>query len=241
MIRIIKFSKKKFNFKKIVNDYFFKKFKLASKNLHKIENLQFSSFNDISHIKKSIYKLDKNYFDVLKDQDLTLIKEFYKIDNYFQLKGNSKRGEFNNLYLNLVKYLEKYYFKEKIYFQKKPTLRLHLPNAISIGGYHRDSDYGHPKESINFWMPFVDTKKTNTLWLETKIKNKFKPKILKWGDILMFDSSIKHGVEINKENFTRASMDFRIIPKRNYKVSKNSSPKNKIKFILGEYYDHTNS
>ena len=240
MIKVIKFNKAKFNFKKVVDNYFYKKFKVTSKNLHKIKNKKFANFNNIGHIKKSIYKLKQNHFDVKKDQDLSLIKEFYKIDNFFKLGVNNKRQKFNNLYLDLIKHLEKNFFKEKIYFQKKPTLRLHLPNAISIGAYHRDSDYGHPKESINFWLPFIKTNRTNTLWLETKTKNKFKPIILNWGDLLMFDSSIKHGVEINRERNTRASMDFRIILKRNYKKSQKSSPRNKIKFILGEYYDETN-
>ncbi len=240
MIKVIKFNKKKFNFKKVVDDFFYKKFNFKSKDLHKIKNKKYSNFNNLSNFKKSIYKLKQNHFDVRKDQDLSLIKEFYKIDNFFKLNGNNRRQKFNKLYLSLIKDLEINFFKEKIYFQKKPTLRLHLPNTISVGSYHRDSDYGHPRESINFWLPFIKTKKTNTLWLETKKKNKFKPILLNWGDLLMFDSSIKHGVEINRESDTRASMDFRIILKRNYKNSRKSSPKNKIKFILGEYYDETN-
>ena len=44
----------------------------------------------------------------------------------------------------------------------------------------------------------------------------------------MFDSSIKHGVEINREKNTRASMDFRIILKRNYKKSKKVLQKIKL-------------
>ena len=79
--------------------------------------------------------------------------------------------------------------------------------------------------------------KTATLWIETK-KNKrdYKPRDTKWGEILTFDSDLKHGIEVNKEQYTRASMDFRIICKKNYKNSNYYSPKNKISFTLGNYY-----
>ena len=237
MIKKIKFNKRSFNFKKIVDDYFIKKYGKDSENLHKLNIKSIKNLEDLTYIKTPIYKLKKNFFDVRKDQDLPLISEFYKIDTYFNFKENQKKGKFIRLYFKLIKYLEKKVFKEKIIFQNKPTLRLHFPNTISVGGYHFDSDYGHQKGSVNFWMPFTNSMKTATLWIETK-KNKrdYKPRDTKWGEILTFDSDLKHGIEVNKEEYTRASMDFRIICKKNYKNSKYYSPKNKISFTLGNYY-----
>ena len=66
MIKVIKFNKAKFNFKKVVDNYFYKKFKVTSKNLHKIKNKKYSNFNNLNHIKKSIYKLKQNHFDIKK-------------------------------------------------------------------------------------------------------------------------------------------------------------------------------
>jgi hypothetical protein len=245
MIKIIEFDKNKFNFKKIVNKFFKKKFNQISEDLHKIKNLDIKKLKDHSDLKVPVFNLKKNFFDVTKDQDLPLISTFYKIDPIFKKNNGNNReksGEFIETYYRLVKYLQKNFFKKKIIFQSKPTLRIQFPNTISVGGYHRDSDYGHQKKSLNFWLPFTDSQNTNTLWIETK-KNKkdYKPYDVKWGQILIFDSSLKHGVEVNKENYTRTSMDFRILLKKDYKKTNKTSPKNKIKFELGGYYSNFES
>lgn len=240
MIKKIKFNTKKFRFKKIVNDHFRRKFKVNFEKLHLnkyVQNLKLK--NRFKSIDKPIYKLNHNYFNVKNDQANLLTNYFYQIDPYFNLNNKkSKRGKFISIYQELIYFLESEIFKEKIIFQKRPTLRIQLHETISVGGYHRDRDYGHPKESINFWLPFCDTKKTNSLWLESKKDLKdFKPKKVKYGEILTFDSSLKHGVELNKENITRISMDFRVMKKKDYKNFKTFSPKNKIQFNIGNYYD----
>ena len=89
MIKVIKFNKTKFNFKKVVDNYFYKKFKVTSKNLHKIKNKKYSNFNNLNHIKKSIYKLKQNYFDIKKIKT-RFDQRFYKIDNFFKLDANNK-------------------------------------------------------------------------------------------------------------------------------------------------------
>jgi len=240
MIRKIKFDPKKFKFKQIINHHFKKKFKVNFEKLHLntcVKNLNLK--NRFKKIERPIYKLNHDYFNVKNDQANLLTNYFYKIDPYFNMKNKIlKKGKFINTYRKLIYFLENEIFKEKIIFQKRPTLRIQLHETISVGGYHRDHDYGHPKESINFWLPFCNTKKTNTLWIESKKNlNDFRPKKVKYGEILTFDSSLKHGVELNKENLTRISMDFRIIRKKDYKNYKTFSPKNKIRFNLGNYYD----
>ena len=40
----------------------------------------------------------------------------------------------------------------KLIYQRKPTLRIHLPENKSVGGFHRDRDYNHPIEEINIWL-----------------------------------------------------------------------------------------
>jgi hypothetical protein len=237
MIKIIEFDTIKFNFKKIVDNYFKNFFGQISENLHKTTHRNINKSEDYSNLSTPVFELKKNFFDISKDQDLSLIPDFYKIDPFFDFNNKNVKGTFIKTYYELIKFLQEDFFKKSVIFQSKPTLRIQLPNTISVGGYHRDSDYGHQKKSLNFWLPFTNSQNTNTLWIETK-KNKkdFRPYNVKWGQILIFDSSLSHGVEVNKEKYTRASMDFRIILKKDYKKSNKTSPKNNIKFELGGYY-----
>ena len=240
-IKIIKYDKSKFNFKALICQHFKKKNKNINKNLSDVHNKVFFPNNILHNVKKigkPIYSLKKNYFDVRKDQKNKFITYFYKIDPIFNLKNkNLKYGKFIKTYNALLKSLEDHFFKEKIIFQKKPTLRVHIPDNISVGSYHVDSDYGHPKEAINFWLPFNNAQKTCSLWLETEPgKKDFKPYKVNYGEILVFNSSLSHGTEVNKENYTRFSMDFRVIKKNEYKWHDSKSPKNNIKFVLGEYF-----
>ena len=41
---------------------------------------------------------------------------------------------------------------EKIVYQAKPTLRVQFPGNKAVGGWHRDRDYNHPIDEINFWV-----------------------------------------------------------------------------------------
>ena len=116
-------------------------------------------------------------------------------------------------------------------------MRVHIPDNISVGSYHKDSDYGHPSEEINLWLPFNDSKKTSSLWLESSPNKKdFKAFNVKYGELLIFDSRLHHGTEVNREDKSRLSMDFRIIKQKNYKKNSTSSPKLNIKFDIGGYF-----
>tara|TARA_B100001057_G_scaffold385783_1_gene392573 strand:- start:4749 stop:5498 length:750 start_codon:yes stop_codon:yes gene_type:complete len=241
-IQIIKFDTKKFDFNKIIYNHFKKRNKSINKNFKNIHNKIFfknNTLHNINEIEKPIYKLKRNYFDIRKDQKNKFVKFFYKIDPIFYKKKETQ-GKFIKLYFKLIKHIEKKHFREKIIFQKKPTLRVHVPDNISVGSYHVDSDYGHPNEEINFWLPFNECKESATLWVESKPnKGDFKPINLKYGEILIFNSKLAHGTEVNKENYTRLSMDFRIIKKKKYKDYNSKSPLNKIKFSIGNYFMET--
>lgn len=241
-IQIIKYDTKKFDFNKIIYNHFKKRNKSINKNFKNIHNKIFfknNTLHNINEIEKPIYELKRNYFDIRKDQKNKFVKFFYKIDPIFYKKKEAQ-GKFIKLYFKLIKHIEKKHFREKIIFQKKPTLRVHVPDNISVGSYHVDSDYGHPNEEINFWLPFNECKESATLWLESKPnKGDFKPINLKYGEILIFNSKLAHGTEVNKENYTRLSMDFRIIKKKKYKDYNSKSPLNKIKFSIGNYFMET--
>ena len=240
-IKKIKYDIEELDFQKIVFEHFKKKNNEIEKNLSDIHNKIFFKKNvlhNVAELNSPIHKLKKNYFDVRKDQKNKFVRYFYKIDPIFNMTYKKKRiGPFYNLYLKLIKHLEKKIFKEKIIYQAKPTLRVHIPDNISVGSYHRDSDYGHPKEEINLWLPFNNSKKTSSLWLESEPnKRDFKAYNVKYGELLIFDSRLHHGTEINKEKNTRLSMDFRVIKEKKYKKNFKTSPKLKIKFNIGGYF-----
>ena len=114
-------------------------------------------------------------------------------------------------------------------FQRKPTLRIHLPNNKAVGEFHKDREYNHPIEEINIWVPITSAFNTNTLWLESAFdKEDYSPMNMNFGQGLIFDSGLSHGSVVNVENLTRLSFDFRIIPLSKWKVIKSRKPKSSI-------------
>lgn len=242
-IRKIKYDTKLFNFQDIVFQHFKKKnsnIKKDISNIHQKIIFKKNLLHDLKNISVPVYKIKKNYFDIKLDQKNKFVVYFYKIDEVFNSTlpdVTVSNGKFYNTYLGLLRYLQENFFQESIIVQSKPTLRVHIPDNISVGSYHRDSDYGHPEEEINIWLPFNKSFETSALWLESSPnKGDFKPYNLDYGEMIVFNSKLTHGTEINKENHTRLSMDFRVIKKKNFINTSNVSPKNNIKFDLGGYF-----
>ena len=240
-IKKISYDTNLFNFQDIVFEHFKKKsfdIKKDISNIHEKINFDKNVLHDVKNLNTPIYDLKKNYFDVKLDQKNKFIVYFYEIDEIFDLnKSKFSNGKFYNTYLNLLRHLQQNFFKEKIIIQSKPTLRVHIPNNISVGSYHKDSDYGHPEEEINLWLPFNKSVNTSALWLESEPnKCDFKPYNLDYGEILIFNSKLTHGTEVNIEDHSRLSMDFRVIRKKNFINKPTVSPKNNIKFNLGGYF-----
>ena len=182
--------------------------------------------------------------DVANDQLLPVYKILYEIDQGYHLTNNSFPGKFLNTYKDFVHYLSSTIIQEDLVFQRKPTLRIHLPNNKAVGDFHKDREYNHPIEEINIWVPITSAFNTNTLWLESAFdKEDYSPMNMNFGQGLVFDSGLSHGSVVNVENLTRLSFDFRIIPLSKWKVIKGRKPKfsvdQNIKFALNEYYDIT--
>ena len=241
LIKKIKYDTNLFNFQNIIFEHFKKKsfdIKKDISNIHEKINFYKNILHDVKNLNTPIYDLKKDYFDVKLDQKNKFVTYFYKIDKIFDHdKMMLSNGKFYNIYLDLLRHLQKTFFKEEIIVQSKPTLRVHIPDNISVGSYHKDSDYGHPEEEINIWVPFNKSMNTSALWLESEPgKKDFKPQNIDYGEILIFNSKLTHGTEINKENHSRLSMDFRVIKKKNFKNNSTLSPKNNIKFNLGGYF-----
>ena len=241
LIKKIKYDTNLFNFQNIIFEHFKKKsfdIKKDISNIHEKINFYKNILHDVKNLNTPIYDLKKDYFDVKLDQKNKFVTYFYKIDKIFDHdKMMLSNGKFYNIYLDLLRHLQKTFFKEEIIVQSKPTLRVHIPDNISVGSYHKDSDYGHPEEEINIWVPFNKSMNTSALRLESEPgKKNFKQQNIDYGEILIFNSKLTHGTEINKENHSRLSMDFRVIKKKNFKNNSTLSPKNNIKFNLGGYF-----
>ena len=107
-------------------------------------------------------------------------------------------GPFYNLYLKLIKHLEKKYLK-KNYLSGKTNSKSAYSHNISVGSYHRDSDYGHPKERLIYGYLLIIQKNFFIMVRIEPNKGDFKAYNVKYGELLIFDSRLHHGTEINKE------------------------------------------
>lgn len=192
------------------------------------------------HSLAPVEMLPKKIVDVTDDQSYGLYNYLYKIDDGYSKEKYKTRSTFLNLYDEFIQYIKGFHFDNRpIIYQSKPTLRVHLPNNKAVGAFHKDREYNHPVDEINFWLPITDTRETSTIWIETELEsNEYKPWNLNYGEYLIFDSGLMHGNKVNNENSTRLSFDFRIIEKSifSYNAEVKSSVKQNIDFKVGEYY-----
>ena len=166
------------------------------------------------------------------DQNRHLHKKFYQ--------GMDACPEFVNLYRNFVKETIVPLFDDEIIFQKFPTFRVHQPNNIAVFAFHKDKEYNHNENEINFYLPITNATDTNTFWFESEEdKGDFAPMEGEYGDLIQWNgANLSHGNKLNETNQTRISFDFRVLSKKIYDTStpKNSKSKNKS-FTIGDYYD----
>jgi len=193
-----------------------------------------------------IYKYDTSLYDfgslVIEALEINNLEELHKKEN-----GNSSNGDniqwdkkfyennfkFNNLYLEFIKNFIKPLFNgETIVYQKQPEIQFYLSGGINSSQFHKDSDYGYPPNQINFWIPFVDTFSTNTIWIESDIgTNNFYPKGINYGEILKFDGfNFRYGNKVNDTGISTSSICFRVVKYSDF-VDAN------IKFNIGDYFD----
>jgi len=98
--------------------------------------------------------------------------------------------------------------------QRYPSLRLQLPNNISVFEFHRDSDYFHPFGEINHFLALTRSTETAALHLEQTLGwSDYAPlELEKFQSAIINTSVFRHGDLINIEGFTRVSIDFRALP-----------------------------
>lgn len=130
-------------------------------------------------------------------------------------------------------------YSEPFLFQSIPTFRVHLPGNLAVGAYHRDSEYGHPAGSTNFWVPLTPAARTNSVYLcegDPLHPDRYRA-ISAWpGDVVVFDAvARRHGNQPNLAN-SRVSFDFRCLPVRLYRETDARSVNMGCRFAPGDYY-----
>lgn len=124
-------------------------------------------------------------------------------------------------------------------YQRVPTFRVHLPDNLAVGEFHRDSDYSHPDGETTFWLPLTRAFGSCTIIVESLPGlGDLHPVELDYGQVLQFDSvNCRHGNRMNTTGRTRVSFDFRVLPYSKYNPDNElASADQKLKFRIGGYY-----
>lgn len=163
-----------------------------------------------------------------KDQSTAWHRKFYAIgDDYF------------DCYHAFLKDIIRPLYNRPFVYQKIPTFRVHLQNNVAVGAFHRDRDYNHGCNEVNYWLPFTDAWGTNTIWIESEEgKQDFRPHPVKYGEVLEFDgANLEHGNQVNTTGRTRVSVDFRIVPLASFVPSGFRSINTATPFTIGGYFE----
>jgi hypothetical protein len=147
--------------------------------------------------------------------------------------------EMQSMYDDFIELVIAPFYNEDFLYQKFPTFRVHLPDNIAVGRYHRDAEFGHPVGEENYVIPLTNSRGTSSIWMESEQgKADFVPMNLEIGRAVKFNGNqLTHGNKVNTTGETRVSMDFRVLPISCYHEDEQAeSLTRKTKFKDGEYY-----
>jgi len=183
----------------------------------------------------------------VNDRKCIFVNTFHK-----HIDADTNTNTFLNKYYDFIKEYIKPLFpnEDQIVIQKTPNLRISFPNLTAIGaklddpegiiGLHKDSDFGHHKDEINFIIPITEMYDTNSIYYEPyadSLMDYDQYLNLKLNTNEMFTekfNKLKHYNKINITNKTRISFDLRIIPYSKY--MEDIEFFRGTKFELGKYY-----
>ena len=173
----------------------------------------------------------ENYELLSREQDQKTVWHAKYYENF--------KEKFEPLYKEFVSYIKEKFEYEEIVYQKIPTFRAHMVDNVGVGEWHKDRTYEHGTTEVNFWLPFVDTYDTNTIWMESKEdKGDYVPYDVKYGEVLIFDgANLTHGNKINKTKSSRVSVDFRMVDPAKFVPNVNGSINMKTPFDIGGYFE----
>ena len=182
---------------------------------------------------------------------------FHKVYDLFERKNDQSTiwhkcfydkirtdNRFDHEYMSFLSQYIKPRFNDKIVYQKIPTLRVHLPNNVSVGEFHKDKHYrdknwAEKVQELNYFVPLTKAYGTNTIWAETEEdKGDFQEISANYGECVEWSASkLTHGNKQILTSITRVSFDFRVVPKSRYIESDHLTINTKIPFGIGGYYE----
>jgi len=187
--------------------------------------------SEAGNLLEDLHKLE--HYDLLvreKDQSTIWHKRYYA----------KYKEQFLPTYLELVKELKEQLGYAEIIYQAIPTFRVQLAEGnLGVGEWHKDKTYNHGTSEVNFWMPFIDTNDTNTIWMESKEdKGDYRPYKVNYGEILVFSgANLHHGNKPNEGTESRVSVDFRLVDPTKFISNEAESINGITKFKVGGYFE----
>ena len=150
---------------------------------------------------------------------LTREEDMYMHWNQIYYKRWREDSSIKDLYLKFLEDVIKPRFGEEIIYQELPDIRIHLPNNIAVGEFHKDKHYRNEKwakevRELNYFVPLTESYGTNTLWAETEEdKGDYTPFESDYGECTEWRGSfLTHGNKINKTSITRVSFCPLVVP-----------------------------
>lgn len=200
MLKTLQFDKHKFDFSKYFEDFF----ECDLVRLHNKYDFG-EKFIDVTGGMKSIDVIETAYNAVIKTDSFSL------------------------MWTKFLSTVIKPLFKQNIYYQKLPSLRIfpadhsvkYVDKVCDGMNVHLDSEspFYHPTFETNFWLPLMGCDHLNDFYYIDGNNWKQRANIEKQ-DMLMFDSFIIHGNYMHNKSFnTRVSLDFKIVPEDQYDKS----------------------
>lgn len=235
------FDNKKYNFSHLINKIYetYFNYKIELEDIHDLLNTDLIDDNT------------KKYYKTIPLFGINDRKSIF-IDIYHKYYDNN--NEFKDMYINFIQNIIKptYYPDEThLVIQKTPNIRLHLPNCTNIGkrptdpnehiiGVHKDVEFGHSENEMNYILPITKMYDTNSLYFENGLDTTFEDfsnlKLDTNEYAQLYLNQLRHYNKINTTNKTRISMDFRIIPFSKYKETQNKTETCKMHLTIGNYF-----
>ena len=187
-----------------------------TKNLDQIHNEQECDFGILTFENDQRTKFHKIFYDQIRE------------------------SHFLTIYNSFVKEVILPQFEQDILYQKIPTFRIQVPNNISVAEFHKDKTYSHSPHEVNIFLPITSAKDTYTIWVESvEDLGDYEPMESDYGEYYLWDgANLTHGNKTNTYDLTRISVDFRILPYKNYSeddIKETVTTKTKLK--LGSYFN----
>ena len=92
--------------------------------------------------------------------------------------------------------------------QRKFNLNVQMPNdAMSLLPVHADTWTGDSPYQLVLWVPLVDCYRTKSMYIQGPGGERYLD--VKYGEVLIFNSSIPHGNRVNEEATTRWTINCR--------------------------------